>query len=471
AQDRAWWDAHPGERLPEEQLARRLRIADEVDALTGWERSLPKCIGNVLKELNRTRYEHDAHGNLVRKTEPGGVTWLYEYDAANRLTQADRYARPPAANEIDRIERTQDGSMSIPGTVRPELRVYFAYDAFGRRRSKEVKRKDGRIDRTVFTWDGDVLLMEERFHLAPLEPGERDERVKDRSTPVVREDPDDPYSVPVAQRIHTFIERHRWQGASLYLHEPGTFVPLARLDETLVEAAFVATGTDGRFVQVPAKTRHATLFYQNDHLGTPQELLDESGKVVWLGRYRAWGGEKTVWGEVPERNETSNAIRFQGQYRDEETGLHYNRYRYYDPNIGRFTSKDPIGLAGGINVFQYAPNPTGWIDPLGLQKKSRVPPHISRQKQAGHILGEPQYDNRVKQGKATSCFCDWNDAVQYTDEAWSKGSPVPGRPNVRDHDFKTPIGFGPSGGTQTSVRVHQDNGGKIHGHPKGPEIP
>ncbi|QDS28020.1 hypothetical protein FPQ37_02110 [Burkholderia contaminans] len=57
--------------------------------------------------------------------------------------------------------------------------------------------------------------------------------------------------------------------------------------------------------------------------------------------------------------------------------------------------------------------------------------------------------------------------MQYTDEAWSKGSPVPGRPNVRDHDFKTPIGFGPNGGTQTSVRVHQDNGGKIHGHPKG----
>ncbi|WP_226288411.1 RHS repeat-associated core domain-containing protein [Burkholderia arboris] len=369
AQDRAWWDAHPGERLPDEQLARRLRIADEVDALTGWERSLPKCIGNVLKELNRTRYEHDAQGNLVRKTEPGGVTWLYEYDAANRLTQAERYARWPAANEIDRIERTPHGVTSTPGTVRPELRVHFTYDAFGRRRMKEVTSRDGHIDRTVFTWDGDVVLMEERFHIAPLEPGERGERVGDRSTPMVREDPADPYSVPVAQRVHTFIERHRWQGASLYLHEPVTFVPLARLDETLVEAAFVATGTDGRFVQVPAKTRHATLFYQNDHLGTPQELLDDSGKVVWLGRYRAWGGEKTVWGEVPERNEAGNAVRFQGQYRDEETGLHYNRYRYYDPGSGRFISKDPIGLQGGLNVWQYAPNPIGWIDPLGLSKQ------------------------------------------------------------------------------------------------------
>jgi RHS repeat-associated protein len=63
-----------------------------------------------------------------------------------------------------------------------------------------------------------------------------------------------------------------------------------------------------------------------------------------------------------------NAVRFQGQYRDEETGLHYNRYRYYDPNTGRFISRDPIGLAGGVNVYAYAPNPVQWIDPLGLQK-------------------------------------------------------------------------------------------------------
>ena len=372
AQDRAWWDAHPGERLPDEQLAKRLGIAEEFNALTSWYDALPKCVGNVLKELNRTRYDHDAQGNLVRKTEPGGVTWLYEYDAANRLKRADRYPKPPVADEVDRIERTQSGVTSIPGTVRPELRVSFTYDAFGRRRLKEVASKSGSVDRTVFTWDGDVLLMEERFHVPPPQLGERDP-LAHRAPQVVREDPDDAYSVPVAQRVHTLGERRQWQGASLYLHEPGTFVPLARLDETLVEAAFVETGTDGRFVQVPAKTRHATLFYQNDHLGTPQELLDDTGRVVWLGRYRAWGGEKTVWRETPEPNEVANAIRFQGQYHDAETGLHYNRYRYYDPGSGRFVSKDPIGLAGGINAWQYAPNPVGWIDPLGLSAASDLP--------------------------------------------------------------------------------------------------
>jgi RHS repeat-associated protein len=59
-------------------------------------------------------------------------------------------------------------------------------------------------------------------------------------------------------------------------------------------------------------------------------------------------------------------LRFQGQYYDDETGLHYNRHRYYDPQTGRFISKDPIGLAGGINVYQYAPNPITWLDPFGL---------------------------------------------------------------------------------------------------------
>ncbi|QVN23349.1 RHS repeat domain-containing protein [Burkholderia pyrrocinia] len=175
-------------------------------------------------------------------------------------------------------------------------------------------------------------------------------------------------SLPVAQRVHTLPERYQWQAVSNYLHESESFVSLARLDETLVEAAFLATGTDGRFVQVPPKTRHTTLFYQNDHLGTPQELLDDSGKVVWLARYKAWGGRKENWWELRDSAEALTPIRFQGQYYDEETGLHYNRHRYYDPATGRFISKDPIGLQGGLNVYQYAPNPVEWVDPLGLAK-------------------------------------------------------------------------------------------------------
>ena len=62
-------------------------------------------------------------------------------------------------------------------------------------------------------------------------------------------------------------------------------------------------------------------------------------------------------------------LRFQGQYCDAETGLHYNCHRYYDPQLGRFTTQDPISLAGGVNLYQYAPNPVQWIDPLGLANR------------------------------------------------------------------------------------------------------
>nr|WP_218059112.1 RHS repeat-associated core domain-containing protein [Gilliamella apicola] len=58
-------------------------------------------------------------------------------------------------------------------------------------------------------------------------------------------------------------------------------------------------------------------------------------------------------------------LRYAGQYADNETGSHYNTFRYYDPEVGRFTQQDPIELMGGINLYAYAPNPLGWVDPLG----------------------------------------------------------------------------------------------------------
>ncbi len=82
-------------------------------------------------------------------------------------------------------------------------------------------------------------------------------------------------------------------------------------------------------------------------------------------------GEFSTWGETARENSSGFLavqpnLRFQGEYLDRETGLHYNLFRYYDPVSGRFTQVDPIGLAGGINLYQYAPNPLNWIDPWGL---------------------------------------------------------------------------------------------------------
>ena len=96
-------------------------------------------------------------------------------------------------------------------------------------------------------------------------------------------------------------------------------------------------------------------------------------------------------------------------------------------------------------------------------------PAISPQKQAGHIPGTPQNANRLRQGKPTSSFFGEKSGERLTQQAFEKGKPVPGRPNVREHDFGVSTGTGPNGGMQTRVRVHQDSKGRIHGHPSGSE--
>ena len=119
-------------------------------------------------------------------------------------------------------------------------------------------------------------------------------------------------------------------------------------------------------------------YYHCNHLGTPQELSDEKGDVIWLSYDRAWGGsfdslykQQFVDNFAVKENELQ-PFKFQGQSLDIETGLHYNRFRYYDSDVGMFVSRDPIGLLGGDNVFSYAPNPIQWIDPLGLKSTTKT---------------------------------------------------------------------------------------------------
>ena len=102
-------------------------------------------------------------------------------------------------------------------------------------------------------------------------------------------------------------------------------------------------------------------YYQNDHLGTPQRLLAASGVVVWEARYEAFG-RAAILTETVENN-----LRFPGQYFDEETRLHQNYFRDYDPESGRYLQSDPIGLRGGLNTFEYVNgNPIGRFDFYGL---------------------------------------------------------------------------------------------------------
>ncbi len=105
----------------------------------------------------------------------------------------------------------------------------------------------------------------------------------------------------------------------------------------------------------------AWYWFLNDHLGTPQVLVNAAGLIVWEAGYMPFGEARIVTATI------ENNLRFPGQYFDAETGLHYNFHRYYNPATGRYITADPIGLAGGINLYAYVNgNPVNWVDPRGL---------------------------------------------------------------------------------------------------------
>ncbi|WP_251313228.1 RHS repeat domain-containing protein, partial [Escherichia coli] len=136
---------------------------------------------------------------------------------------------------------------------------------------------------------------------------------------------------------------------SLYIYrDPGSYEPLARVDKA---------GKEGP---------NRILYFHTDVNGAPEEMTDSDGKIVWETGYQVWGN--TI--QEKDHGGVEQNLRYQGQYLDRETGLHYNLHRYYDPDVGRFMVTDPIGLLGGLNLYSYVPNPLSWIDPLGLSPVS-----------------------------------------------------------------------------------------------------
>ena len=110
-------------------------------------------------------------------------------------------------------------------------------------------------------------------------------------------------------------------------------------------------------------------YFHTDQIGIPREMTDIHGNLLWYGEYTAWGRlkkDERVYQNVHQ------PFRLQNQYFDQETGLHYNLMRYYEPEAGRFVSQDPIGLDGGDNLYQFAPNIQSWFDILGLAKTPKV---------------------------------------------------------------------------------------------------
>ncbi|OCG46643.1 hypothetical protein A9G35_04690 [Gilliamella sp. Choc5-1] len=169
---------------------------------------------------------------------------------------------------------------------------------------------------------------------------------------------------PTLKRCSNLFQTNLWQGSRLiaetdndkhwqtYLYEPDSYRPLA-------------------LVHGNAQQDNIKLYwYQNDHLGTPIALTSNMGDTLYECQYNAYG---QIINETYHQDDfqalPDNPLRFQGQYYDEETGLHYNLNRYYDPFTGRYITQDPLGILGGLNSYQYAgSDPINWIDPLGLIK-------------------------------------------------------------------------------------------------------
>ncbi|WP_273869237.1 RHS repeat-associated core domain-containing protein [Serratia odorifera] len=306
--------------------------------------------GNMLERddsrWGRDRYRYDADGRLLVHIDPAENIRRFVCDAAgNRLALTvralndtpegwfregwhndTRYVFDRTGNlrqrrysDGSRQDFVWDESQQLIAVHQGDSVTHYAYDGLGRRVCKQTPRETH-----WFYWQGDALLAEVA---TPAGQG---------IGPLPLHD--------VAGRLR----RQKIQAALFnrlreYVYYPGSFRPFALL-----------TQQDGQ---------RSSYHYHCDPNGAPLRLTDGGGEVVWSQCCGVWGEPGTVYA-----NKLANPLRFQGQYFDGETGLHYNRYRYYDPQLGGYISQDPIGLVGGVNPYRYAPNPLGWADPWGLKK-------------------------------------------------------------------------------------------------------
>jgi RHS repeat-associated protein len=198
---------------------------------------------------------------------------------------------------------------------RPDNReITFRYDALGRRIEK---RSGHRV--TQWVWDGNVPLHEIRESHTPSYSEERG------SFDIIAKDP-----------------------AITWVFEEGTFVPAAK---------------------IAGKEK---LSIVSNYMGTPEAMYRDDGETVWTCELNSFGKVRNFKGQY----KTECPFRYQGQYEDAETGLYYNRFRYYSPEEGMYLSQDPIRLNGGLNLYAYVEDTNGWIDEFGLQGDYHQMPRI-----------------------------------------------------------------------------------------------
>ncbi len=279
------------------------------------------------EDLFATTYRYDDEDRLASVVDSEHGERLHRYDAEGNLVAAGRevFAYDPAGNrvqdggevaEFDPADRLiSQGSLRCEYDPRGNLVAWldraetwrFQYD--GRNRMTRAEGQSGRV--VTFGYDA--------F-------GRRAWKTSGNVTTRF---------VWAGEQV---IREVRSDGTSRdYLYPPGSPTPLAIRDRGMTY------------------TVHA------DHLGTPRRLTDPQGRIAWSGDGDAFGRTRVSASTV------TNPIRFPGHYHDEETGLHYNRFRYYSLRLGRYLSRDPASYLGGLNLYAYAGNdPINVIDPMGL---------------------------------------------------------------------------------------------------------
>ena len=253
---------------------------------------------------------NDPDKKLRKYLEGGRIEksgeWTFKYDKDGQLIEKFRGKAGFFSAKKDCWEYSWNQNGTLKGVFAPHRHGHwtsFTYDALGRRLTK--------LGDTTFhyLWNGNVPLHEWRT-------GNR----------------------YVGSVLTPYSEDFK-----TWLFEEESFVPLALIQ-------------DGKAYSIVC-----------DQLGTPTEAYDEEGKEVWYRRLDMNGKvlEETQPGLNPE-GYVSIPFLFQGQYYDHETGLAYNRFRYYDPELGRYISEDPIRLEGGIAMHAYVEDVNAWVDILGL---------------------------------------------------------------------------------------------------------
>ncbi|AZF40091.1 Rhs-family protein [Pseudomonas sp. R4-39-08] len=303
---------------------------------------------SLMPAAAQKHFEYDPTDNLIGKLDQQPAAQhrqLLHYDATGRIIasqdslhgQRETFAYDAAANLLD---GPQAGAGLV---VHNKLLTYqdkrYRYDAFGRM----IEKRSAKRGVQRFAYDAESRLVEVRndngsivrMTYDPL--GRRIEKTEHGS---------DGY--PLGETRFTWdglrlLQENKHSQTSLYVYQDEGYEPLARVDGS------------GPLQKIR--------YYHNDLNGLPEQLTEADGHNVWQATYRVWGNTLEEVRE-PYYIEEQN-VRFQGQYLDRETGLHFNTFRFYDPDVGRFTTPDPIGLLGGINLYQYSPNPITWMDPLG----------------------------------------------------------------------------------------------------------